>query len=55
MSLSFKLSACALTVTLAMAPVMSQAWEKDKTYQLPSYILMIITVTFGTMIMASTV
>lgn len=34
MSLSFKLSACALTVTLAMAPVMSQAWEKDKTYQI---------------------
>ena len=30
MSLSFKLSACALTVTLVMAPVMSQAWEKDK-------------------------
>ena len=54
MSLSFKLSACALTVTLAMAPVMSQAWEKDKTYQI-TILLMIITVTFGTMIMASTV
>lgn len=34
MSLSFKLSACALTVSLAMTPVMSQAWEKDKTYQI---------------------
>lgn len=34
MSLSFKLSACALTVSLAMAPAMSQAWEKDKTYEI---------------------
>lgn len=34
MSLSFKLSACALTVSLAMTPVMSQAWEKDKTYEI---------------------
>ncbi|HCH50414.1 MAG TPA: bifunctional UDP-sugar hydrolase/5'-nucleotidase [Proteus sp.] len=34
MSLSFKLSTCALTVSLAMTPVMSQAWEKDKTYEI---------------------
>lgn len=35
MKLTFKASACALTVSLALLPAaMANAWEKDKTYNI---------------------
>ncbi|PHM63051.1 bifunctional UDP-sugar hydrolase/5'-nucleotidase UshA [Xenorhabdus ishibashii] len=34
MKLSFKASVCALAVSLSLAPLIANAWEKDKTYDI---------------------